>query len=197
MGNFTISGGFENPRRGRQARNLATKVPKILDLKSSFEQIFSKNCRWMPLTVMITQNVTLSNTKKGRIQKTTKFQSWISANRPFRNRALNHNYRTRFISNESVYVKFFRTHNVCLLRALRWFYTRRLATTIFSVTKRCAGSQIKELKQTLFRVVQNSFASIKLKQIKTLNLPLPVLDSALIWIVYISVLGIFSSFRYI
>ena len=59
MGNFTISGGFENPRRGRQARNLATKVPKILDLKSSFEQIFSKNCRWLPLTVMITQNVTL------------------------------------------------------------------------------------------------------------------------------------------
>ena len=69
MGNFTISGGFENPRRGRQARNLATKIPKILDLKSSSEQIFSKNCRWMPLTVMITQNVTLSNTKKGKIQK--------------------------------------------------------------------------------------------------------------------------------
>ena len=119
----------------------------------------------------------------------------ISANWPFRNRTLNHNYRTRSISNESVYVKFFRAHNVCLLRALRWFYTRRLATTIFSVTKRFAGSQIKELKQKLFRVVQNSFASIKLKQIKTLNLPLPVLDSALIWIIYISVLGIFSLFR--
>ena len=74
---------------------------------------------------------------------------------------------------------------------------RRFAMTIFSVTQRCAGSQIKELKQTLFRVVQNSFASIKLKQIKTLNLPLPVLDSALIWIIYISVLGIFSLFRYI
>ena len=67
--------------------------------------------------------------------------------------------------------------------------------TIFSVTQRFAGSQIKELKQTLFRVVQNSFASIKLKQIKTLNLPLPVLDSALMWITYISVLGILSLFR--
>ena len=39
--------------------------------------------------------------------------------------------------------------------------------TIFSVTQRFAGSQIKELKQTLFRVVQNSFASIKSKQINT------------------------------
>ena len=30
---------FENPRRGRQATNFATNVPKILDLKSSSEQI--------------------------------------------------------------------------------------------------------------------------------------------------------------
>ena len=35
MGNYTNFGGFENPRRGGQARNLATNVPKILDLKSS------------------------------------------------------------------------------------------------------------------------------------------------------------------
>ena len=38
MGNYT-----------RQARNFTTNVPKILDLKSSSEQIFSKNCRWVPL----------------------------------------------------------------------------------------------------------------------------------------------------
>ena len=31
---------FENPRRGRQARNFTTSVSKILDLKSSSEQIF-------------------------------------------------------------------------------------------------------------------------------------------------------------
>ena len=31
---------FENPRRGRQVRNFTTNVPKILDLKSSSEQIF-------------------------------------------------------------------------------------------------------------------------------------------------------------
>ena len=29
---------FENPRRGRQARNFTTNVPKILDLKSSSER---------------------------------------------------------------------------------------------------------------------------------------------------------------
>ena len=33
---------FENPRRGKQARNFTTNVPKILDLKSSSEQIFSE-----------------------------------------------------------------------------------------------------------------------------------------------------------
>ena len=40
---------FENPRRGRQARNFTTNVPKIIDLKSSSEQIFSENCLWVPL----------------------------------------------------------------------------------------------------------------------------------------------------
>ena len=33
---------FENPRRGRQARNFTTNAPKILGLKSSSEQIFSR-----------------------------------------------------------------------------------------------------------------------------------------------------------
>ena len=42
---------FENPRRGRQARNFTTNVPKIVDLKSSPEQIFSENCRWVPLSL--------------------------------------------------------------------------------------------------------------------------------------------------
>ena len=50
MGNYTIFEMFENPRRGRQARNFTTSVPKILDLESSSEQIFSENCRWVPLT---------------------------------------------------------------------------------------------------------------------------------------------------
>ena len=40
---------FKNPRRGGQARNFTTNVPKILDLKSSSEQIFSENWRWVPL----------------------------------------------------------------------------------------------------------------------------------------------------
>ena len=49
MGNYTILKMFENPRRGRQARNFTRNVPKILDVKSSSEQIFSENCRWVPL----------------------------------------------------------------------------------------------------------------------------------------------------
>ena len=40
MGNCTIFYMFENPRRGRQARNFTTNVSKIVDLKSSSEQIF-------------------------------------------------------------------------------------------------------------------------------------------------------------
>ena len=44
---------FENPRNGRQARNFTTNVPKILDLKSSSDQIFSENCRWVPLIYML------------------------------------------------------------------------------------------------------------------------------------------------
>ena len=40
---------FETPSRGKQARNFTTNVPKTLDLKSSSEQIFSENWRWVPL----------------------------------------------------------------------------------------------------------------------------------------------------
>ena len=40
---------FENPRRGRQARNFTANVPKILELKTSSEQIFSENSRRVPL----------------------------------------------------------------------------------------------------------------------------------------------------
>ena len=44
---------FKNPRRGRQAKNFKTNVPKILDLKLSSEQIFSENCRWVPLGTFV------------------------------------------------------------------------------------------------------------------------------------------------
>ena len=50
---------FENPRRGRQARNFTTNVPKILDLNSSSEQIFSENCRWVPLVLLPREDQTL------------------------------------------------------------------------------------------------------------------------------------------
>ena len=39
MGKYTIFLVFENPRRGRPARNFTENDPKILGLKSSSEQI--------------------------------------------------------------------------------------------------------------------------------------------------------------
>ena len=59
MGNYTIFYMFENPRRGRQAKNFTTNVPKILDLKSSSEQIFSENGRWVPLANCLTYTLGL------------------------------------------------------------------------------------------------------------------------------------------
>ena len=42
---------LKNPRRGRQARYFTTNVPKILDLELFSEQIFSENCRRVPLLI--------------------------------------------------------------------------------------------------------------------------------------------------
>ena len=50
MANYTIFKMFENPRRGRQARNFTTNVLQILHLKSSSEQIFSEI---VPLTLRL------------------------------------------------------------------------------------------------------------------------------------------------
>ena len=48
---------FKNPRRGREARNFTTNVPKILHLKSSSENIFPKNPGWVPLIIQKGQYV--------------------------------------------------------------------------------------------------------------------------------------------
>ena len=50
---------FENPRRGRQARNFTTNFPEILDLKSTSEQVFSKK-----LTLGAPGTLKLSNSNK-------------------------------------------------------------------------------------------------------------------------------------
>ena len=52
---------FENPRRGRQARNLTANAPKILDLKSSSEQIFSRKLPLGALVIWgtVCKNITL------------------------------------------------------------------------------------------------------------------------------------------
>ena len=55
---------FKNPRRGRQATNFTKNVPKILDLKSSYEQIFSENWRWVPLLFVLEWIPFLQDTEK-------------------------------------------------------------------------------------------------------------------------------------
>ena len=57
MGNYTIFYMFENPRRGRQPRNFSTNVSKILDLKSSSEQIIFRK---LSLGAPVAWAVTLS-----------------------------------------------------------------------------------------------------------------------------------------
>ena len=58
---------FENPRRGRQARNLTTNAPKILDLKSSSEQIFFRKLSLgaLEITCSFTISVRLSGIQFG------------------------------------------------------------------------------------------------------------------------------------
>ena len=53
---------FENPRRDMQARHFTTNVRKILHLKSSSEQIFSENYRWVPLNNKIQGVITFVTT---------------------------------------------------------------------------------------------------------------------------------------
>ena len=55
---------FENPRIGRQARNFTTNVPKILVLKSSSEQIFSRK---LPLGAPVRLLFTYKNSCGGAI----------------------------------------------------------------------------------------------------------------------------------
>ena len=62
---------FQNPGRGRQARNFTTNVPKILDIKSSFEQTFSKNWRWVPL--IIGENTSSSRYPQSGVPQESKF----------------------------------------------------------------------------------------------------------------------------
>ena len=57
MGKYTIFLMFENPRRSRQARNFTENDPKILDLKSSSEQIiFRKLSLGAPVSFLLIWN---------------------------------------------------------------------------------------------------------------------------------------------
>ena len=60
MGNYTMFGRFENPRRGVQARNLTTNVPKILDLNSQIvfrTDVFQKLSLGAPVVIQYCQCV--------------------------------------------------------------------------------------------------------------------------------------------
>ena len=62
MGNYTIFGGVENPRRGRQTRNLTTNVLKILSQIVFRTDIFQKlllgasvnevTCHYLSLSIL-------------------------------------------------------------------------------------------------------------------------------------------------
>ena len=59
----------ENPRRGRQARNFTTNAPKILDLKSSSEQIFSRKLPLgTPVFIAITQREPLRTREVDKVK---------------------------------------------------------------------------------------------------------------------------------
>ena len=63
---------FENPRRGRQARNFTTNVPKILVLKSSSEQIFSRK-----LLLGAPEIIMVRTTKNKTKRKVPKMLSYV------------------------------------------------------------------------------------------------------------------------
>ena len=66
---------FENPRRGRQARNFTTNVLKILVLKSSSEQIFSRK---LPLGAPDTNPYILNVTQQCRCSPMLIFRAWAT-----------------------------------------------------------------------------------------------------------------------
>ena len=73
--NYTIFYMFENPRRGRQSRNFTTNVPKILDLKSSSEQIFSENWRWVARFGRLRAKIKCTCHKQTNLRNWTRLQS--------------------------------------------------------------------------------------------------------------------------
>ena len=72
MGNYTILQMLENPRRDRQARNFTTNAPKILDLKWSSEQIFSRKLPLgAPVITLVVNISTCTYNWKGFINEFT------------------------------------------------------------------------------------------------------------------------------
>ena len=77
MGNYTIFYMFQNPRRGRQARNFTTNVPKILDLKSSSEKIF-----FQKLTLDALESIDISHVRFNTAQNSTPREHCYRSKKP-------------------------------------------------------------------------------------------------------------------
>ena len=74
MGNYTIFLKFENPWKGRQARNFTTNVSKILDLESSTEQMFFRKLSLgAPVNLFIIKHPYSPNREHAKYFKPTNF----------------------------------------------------------------------------------------------------------------------------
>ena len=99
---------------------------KIVKFNPGWKQFFNRSSENIvePLLrdkEMITQTVTLSNYQKAvKYKNGIKFQSWISANQPFRNRALENRPTTWLTSdaNDFLNVKAMQEKNLCSSRVI-------------------------------------------------------------------------------
>ena len=73
MGNYKIFFKFENPRRGRQARNFSENDPKILDLKSSSEQIIFRKLS-LGAPALLLETTKIQNQRKRTNEWTIKWE---------------------------------------------------------------------------------------------------------------------------
>ena len=87
MGKYTIFYLLENPRRGMQARNFTTNVPKILDPKSSSEQIFFRKLSLAaPVKLMVykaTMQARLVKLYKAKLALSINLVPWVRSYPPY------------------------------------------------------------------------------------------------------------------
>ena len=138
---------FENPRRGRQAKHFRTNVPKILDLKSSSEQTFSKNWRWVPLKVWC-----LSAQTRYSHSKTPKF----TRNQYRRRDSVCGNPYISFFVTKPTGTQPFRFETKQLYRSRHWLFQSHLQNCRFICYFNTSGYIILTLSQHCLKTVLQS-----------------------------------------